>query len=161
MKLHPLAIGAIATGGGLIAIAALSPYRLVVGFKSGFPYPLVVRKVGTQQNGDPAFLERESADAFEAMQTAAMYDGVSLYISSAFRNFAHQALLYVQNKVTGIQTAIPGFSNHQQGVALDIDVGGDSYATNRTYLWLRQHAAEFGFRFTVAGEPWHISRGNG
>lgn len=165
-----IGIAALAVGGGLIALAALSPYRMAIGFKMGIPFPLVIRKVGVQQNGDDAFLERDSADAFERMQQAALMDGVSLYISTAFRTYGHQALLYLQNKPWlpgGTPTAIPGWSNHQEGLALDIDVGGANWKTNRTWLWLRAHAAEYGFRDTVyyPGHPkyeaWHWSRGNG
>ena len=49
----------------------------------------------------------------------------------------------------GNRAARPGFSNHQIGRALDIDLDSDSRA------WLGAHARAHGFYRTVKGEPWH------
>lgn len=57
--------------------------------------------------------------------------------------------------------APPGHSAHQSGRALDLEIGtpvDSAHAAEgrRTaiYLWLQQHAAEYGF-FGYQPEPWH------
>lgn len=147
-----LGVIAVAAGLGFVAYSLFSPYRVVIGFSKGVPYPLTVRKVGKLQNGDDAWLMPAAADAFEQMRDAAAAEGVTLYIASAFRSWDEQAVLKVKNIINGPQTAAPGYSNHQQGTTVDLDVGGWS---GRVYLWLTQNAQRFGFRRTVASEPWH------
>jgi D-alanyl-D-alanine dipeptidase len=48
-----------------------------------------------------------------------------------------------------------GNSNHGRGQALDINTGPTSTAT---YRWMAANASKFGFRRTVADEPWHWVR---
>ena len=61
--------------------------------------------------------------------------------------------------------AIPGTSEHQLGLAVDINADGVNSAGYEVYDWLDKHAHEYGFirRFPesktditgVANEPWH------
>lgn len=63
------------------------------------------------------------------------------------------------------KTAIPGTSEHQLGLAVDINADGVNSAGYEVYDWLDKHAHEYGFirRFPesktditgVANEPWH------
>ena len=46
--------------------------------------------------------------------------------------------------------AKPGYSNHQSGHALDLNARDPAVGA-----WLRAHAHEYGFRNTIASEPWH------
>lgn len=92
-----------------------------------------------------------SAAKFEAMRAAAAADGITLRLNSGFRSYAEQAILYARSFLPGEPVAAkPGFSNHQNGKAFDIDVKKDS-----TYQWLADNATRFGFRRTVASERWH------
>jgi LAS superfamily LD-carboxypeptidase LdcB len=50
------------------------------------------------------------------------------------------------------QVARPGRSNHQNGIAIDIDTGGFQ---TPLYLWMKAHAPDYGFIRTVSGEHWH------
>jgi hypothetical protein len=53
--------------------------------------------------------------------------------------------------------AKPGFSRHQNGIALDISTKGSKppkYIT-KVYEWLRNNAPQYGFVRTVRSEPWH------
>lgn len=54
-----------------------------------------------------------------------------------------------------LRPAKPGFSNHEGGVAVDIDLIDDNGHERLAKLWLEEHAAEFKFFPTVPGEPWH------
>jgi LAS superfamily LD-carboxypeptidase LdcB len=54
----------------------------------------------------------------------------------------------------GFNTAAPpGSSNHQNGIAFDIAVGGGS--GDPIYDWLKKNAPARGFIRTVNKEPWH------
>jgi hypothetical protein len=89
------------------------------------------------------------------MVAAAAANNVDVAINSGFRSFAEQAFLFqgFTNHVPGFNLAAqPGFSNHQNGIALDINVAGFG---GPTYNWLTQNATTFGFLRTVNGEPWH------
>lgn len=90
------------------------------------------------------------------MVAKAKTDGAHVAIVSGFRSFPEQALLFqgFQQGLPGFNLAArPGFSNHQNGIALDIDVGGGK--DTPIYRWLCANATSFGFVRTVNGEPWH------
>jgi LAS superfamily LD-carboxypeptidase LdcB len=84
------------------------------------------------------------------MQAAAAADGIALRIVSGFRTLERQAELYrAWRQGHGNRAARPGYSNHQAGRALDLDLDG-------TVLpWLQANARRHGFHPTVRGEPWH------
>ncbi len=95
-------------------------------------------------------------DPYLKMVAAARSAGTHVSIVSGFRSFPEQALLFqgFQQGLPGFnQAAKPGFSNHQNGIALDIDVGGSKETP--IYKWLANNATSFGFVRTVSGEPWH------
>lgn len=100
--------------------------------------------------------ERNTACAFNRMQEAYGREtgGGRLQINSAFRTMEQQRYLWncyqTQACNSGNLAAVPGFSNHQSGVALDISTGGGAY----DFLSRRAHA--FGFVRTVRSERWHF-----
>ncbi|RKH59846.1 M15 family metallopeptidase [Corallococcus llansteffanensis] len=99
-------------------------------------------------------LHRDAAAAFERMATAARESGQSLLVTSAWRSYRQQRSLWrLYRKGLGAQAARPGRSNHQRGLAVDLVVG--SHLESPTYEWLAGNACRFGFRRTVASEPWH------
>jgi LAS superfamily LD-carboxypeptidase LdcB len=96
-------------------------------------------------------VEARTARAFTAMAEAAANDGVELELTSGFRTNERQAELYDEYvHDAGALAAKPGYSNHQSGRALDINCWNWS-----VYEWLTAHAARYGFKRTVPGEPWH------
>lgn len=96
-------------------------------------------------------VEIETARAFLAMRRAAAEAGIELAIESGFRTHAHQAELYrAYRRGHGNKAARPGRSNHQSGRALDLVITSEA-----TLAWLEANAANFAFRRTVRGEPWH------
>jgi D-alanyl-D-alanine carboxypeptidase/Type IV secretion system pilin len=56
-------------------------------------------------------------------------------------------------------TALPGESNHQGGRAIDFAEAGLSRDGKKSeaYKWLSSNAARFGFKNSIASEPWHWS----
>lgn len=119
--------------------------RTVTGYRTGSPYSLKVVTVG----GKPTAIA--TAHAFSKWQAAADKAGVSLSINSGFRTMDQQKYLYdcYQTKRcnNGTLAARPGYSNHQNGEALDL-------ATS-SWSWVQRTAGQFGFRATVPGERWH------
>lgn len=95
-----------------------------------------------------------TALAFVRMAHAAHKDGVRLDVNSGWRSHAHQAALFADYKAGKRKAVVaqPGFSNHQNGRALDIETAGGS---NQAFAWLTAHARRFGFKRTVQSEPWH------
>jgi LAS superfamily LD-carboxypeptidase LdcB len=88
------------------------------------------------------------------MSSAARAAGVTLSVNSSFRDMSHQQALYA-GLLAGTRkdvVAMPGFSLHQSGRAVDVESAG---GTNTAFLWLTANAAKFGFKRTVPSEPWH------
>ena len=120
-----------------------------------------------------ARLRPEAHAAFLQMADAAAEEGLRLYSASPYRSYAAQERVYqryaAQQGVEAADTysARAGFSEHQTGLALDINVASLSAHFEETpeYAWLAEHCWEYGFilRFpqgkeALTGylfEPWH------
>ncbi len=121
-------------------------------------------------------LRKEANTALDKLFRAARADGVYLHIVSAYRSAAQQKYLYLRKlKKAGPGqqlVAKPGHSEHQLGTTIDVS-GSDpktvlktAFADTREGKWLRENAAQHGFRFTYTEatqektgfkpEPWHI-----
>lgn len=118
-------------------------------------------------------LRPEAAQAFRAMADQAGKDGISLRSVSAYRSYTHQTntynryLKYNRQVVVDTFSARPGHSEHQTGLALDINVANMAAHFERTpaYAWLQEHCAQYGFilryaqgKESITGysfEPWH------
>jgi hypothetical protein len=126
------------------------------GYTSGKSFAITVVQV------DGKKVERETANAYYVMATAAAADGVTLRIVSGFRTNAQQTYLYncYQNAWQGAGycascnncnlAAKPGYSNHQSGHALDLNTSDSGVCD-----WLTQNGATYGFERTVPSEKWH------
>lgn len=74
-------------------------------------------------------------------------------INSSYRSYAQQEALYqAYLNGTGALAAKPGTSDHNKGKALDIPNARDDAK-------LKAALEAEGFRFSVASERWHVSRG--
>lgn len=124
-------------------------------------------------------------DDLKSMLKAASDEGFNYWIASGYRSWEKQQQLVNEDvkkyKRSGMtegealsktlqETAMPGFSEHETGLALDIlctesskmDVTQENYAGN---VWLQQHCNEYGFilRYPkgkedithISYEPWH------
>ena len=118
-------------------------------------------------------LRPEAAQAFRAMAGAAREDGVTLYSVSAYRSYSQQANTYnrylgqYSRKTVDTFSARPGHSEHQTGLAVDINAASRKAHFEKTpaFAWLVEHCAEYGFilrydqgKEAVTGyrfEPWH------
>ncbi|MCI9170973.1 MAG: M15 family metallopeptidase [Lawsonibacter sp.] len=118
-------------------------------------------------------LRPEAARAFRAMADAARAEGVSLRSVSAYRSYAGQKVTYnnylkkYKRSVVDSFSARPGHSEHQTGLALDINAASSRahFENTPAFAWLKEHCAEYGFilrydqgKEAVTGyrfEPWH------
>jgi LAS superfamily LD-carboxypeptidase LdcB len=126
------------------AAAADARPQLAKGYRNGKQLRLRVVEV------DGLAVEVSTARAFRAMQRAAAASGIALRLVSGFRTFERQTELYRAWRLGyGNRAARPGYSNHQAGRALDIDLDHSVLA------WLQANARRHGFHRTVRGEPWH------
>lgn len=134
--------------GGGAALAGLAGY-VGVTYKNGSVSGLaLLRKI----DGVPITLGL--AGPFETMRAAAAADGIVLKLNSGFRSYAEQVLLYAKSLLPGEPVAAkPGYSNHQSGLAVDINTGGST--STSIYRWLEANAGAYGFKRTVPSEIWH------
>jgi hypothetical protein len=112
-------------------------------------------------------VDQRVAEAFLKMQADAKKDGVDIKINSAFRTPEEQEYFYCKYlNGTGNKAAKPGFSNHQSGVALDLNTKGvpndksirrstgKSTGQGDVWEWLNKNGAKYGFR-QIKIEHWH------
>ena len=109
--------------------------------------------------GGGRYLREDAGLSFVRLKVLADTQGVQLVVDSAFRSMEEQTLLWTQ-KAQGLLTQLvarPGWSNHQNGIALDIAV--QSSRSSPTYVWLSQNAPAFGWTNVGASyskpEYWH------
>ena len=120
----------------------------------------------------PGGLTAETEEAFSRLRDAAAADGYNIYCLSGFRSYSTQSQLYSyycsRDGATAADTysARPGHSEHQSGLALDVNSLEQDFAETPEGQWLAAHCAEYGFiirypadKESVTGymyEPWHI-----
>ncbi|MDY7232740.1 M15 family metallopeptidase [Hyalangium rubrum] len=123
--------------------------KQVTAYVQGKPSTITVVPVG---NGK--YMRADAAKNFMAMQKAAKAAGINLTATSGFRSMEEQKVLYQKYlNGTGNLAAKPGYSNHQNGISMDI--GGIGGYNTKAYNWLKNNAAKYGFKNDVAGEHWH------
>jgi LAS superfamily LD-carboxypeptidase LdcB len=117
-------------------------------------------------------LRAELKTAFAKMQKAARRDGVSLRIISGFRSYASQKSVYASKiRQYGFATAEkrsarPGHSEHQTGLAIDVNSISQAWGRSKEGRWVAKNAHKYGFivrypegKTRVTGyayEPWHL-----
>lgn len=131
--------------------------------------------------GTDVQMDYRVAPYYTAMYNAAKEDGIILTPYSGYRSYDRQKRNYnnLTEKYMGeynlsredaaakAATVIlpPGTSEHNLGLAMDVCNTYDSFATQKEYKWLTEHAHEYGFilRYEaekqpitgIVPEPWH------
>ena len=147
--------------------------------KSYVPTDLRFPNVSQRVPGNESMkLRDEAATAVEKMFADAKKDGLNLEVSSGYRSYSFQVSLYggyVQTQgqaEADTQSARPGYSEHQTGLALDIQPADgrchleECFQDTAEGKWVKEHAYKYGFimrytptKQTVTGytyEPWHF-----
>ena len=112
---------------------------------------LVVNKTYSVPSSYGNGLTKTTKNAFNEMKTAAAADGISLKIVSGFRSYKTQKNLY-NNYVkrdgktkADTYSARAGHSEHQTGLAMDINRAGSAFNGTPEAKWLSNNAYKFGF----------------
>ena len=117
-------------------------------------------------------MRKEAAKALERLFKAAKEDGIRLYVLSGYRSFNLQKEIYDERVRTrgedyaNSYVAIPGTSEHQTGLAMDIANKQHNFQNSKEERWLKRNAFKFGFiiRYPIEKEkitgynyePWHV-----
>lgn len=102
-------------------------------------------------NYNPGGLTSETAAAFAKLQQAAKQDGIYLWCASGFRSYGYQQSLYNNyvardgKAAADRYSARPGHSEHQTGLALDVNNPSSDFNNTAEAKWLAAHCAEYGF----------------
>lgn len=127
---------------------------------------------------EKALLRQEAALALEKMFEAAKNDNISLFAVSGYRSYKRQEEVFNAESVKSGEeyaksvVAIPGQSEHQTGLAMDISAESvqfdliESFEDTAEGQWLAEHAHEYGYilrypkgKEEITGysfEPWHF-----
>lgn len=138
--------------------------------------PAIPLRLG--QDSKEMQLRGPAADALTRMYEAARAEDLKLMVSSAYRSYSYQDNLYnyyvkQQGQATAdSQSARPGHSEHQTGLAVDIEPASRTceiqacFADTPEGKWVAENAYKYGFiiRYTdgkqsTTGyiyEPWHL-----
>ncbi len=133
---------------------------------------LIVNKSYSVPENYGEALTEEFVGAFSRMKSAADADGIELLIVSGFRSWKLQEALFKMHSEQDGQTralmrnAKPGYSEHQTGLAADLNLAEEKFDQTREFTWLNENAWKYGFilRYTKDGtsytgfdyQPWHF-----
>jgi len=112
------------------------------------------------------YLDKECYEAFKLMAKDAMLNNLNLRIISAYRSYEYQNNLYNKylkedkKEVVDTYSARPGHSEHQTGLAVDIDNIYNSYTNfenTKEFNWVKDNCYKYGFILRYPKEKEHIT----
>ena len=117
-------------------------------------------------------LTNETVNLFNSMISAASLDGINLYQVSGYRSYYDQQYIYNNYVKRDGQaeadrySARAGHSEHQTGMAIDVNSLYQSFENTNEGIWLNNNCYKYGFiirypkgKEEITGymfEPWHI-----
>lgn len=117
------------------------------------------------------------AKELQIMFATAKNDGINLIAISGYRSYEYQQVVYneslmsVGEEETRKFVALPGTSEHQTGLAMDVLSSeyytlDEGFENTEAFRWLKEHISEYGFiiryprgKEDITGyeyEPWHL-----
>lgn len=143
------------------------------------PTDLVLPDVATRYPaGEASLVASSTAKALEHLFAGAKLDNINLMLTSGYRSYAYQTDVYngyvssIGRVETDKVSARPGYSEHQTGLAADIEPTNYKceldacFATTPEGKWLVANAYKYGFiirypadKTAATGysfEPWHV-----
>lgn len=121
---------------------------------------------------NPGGLTSDTLNAFYAMQAAAAVEGLNIYVASGLRTYNDQYIIYNNYVARDGQaeadtySARPGHSEHQSGLAFDLNWIDNAFEYTAEGQWLNANAYKYGFilrypkgKTDQTGyiyEPWHF-----
>ena len=133
---------------------------------------LIVNKTyGLPKDYNPG-VDPTALSAAKKMFADAAKEGLDLYISSSFRSYSRQNTLYNNyaaqdgKAAADRYSARPGYSEHQTGLAFDLNSVDSSFENTKECAWVAKNCYKYGFiirypkgKESITGymyEPWHI-----
>ncbi len=125
--------------------------------------------------GKPFLLTQAAAKSWRDMVQAAQQENIHLHPYSGFRSYLHQKRLIEHHLKNGrsiddilTHIALPGFSEHHTGFAVDIHAPNrplleEAFENTLEFHWLQKNANRFHFylsyprhnKMGIIYEPWH------
>ncbi|MBX9972664.1 D-alanyl-D-alanine carboxypeptidase family protein [Cytobacillus firmus] len=127
---------------------------------------------------EKSYMRQDAAQALEKLFTGALNEGVELFAVSGYRSFTRQSQVFEAEvnrvgKEKAVQAvAIPGSSEHQTGLTMDISSRSanlelsEEFGETNEGKWLAENAHRYGFilrypkgKEAITGykfEPWHF-----
>lgn len=136
--------------------------------------PKDLESISLKYANSDKYLKKEARIAFESLSEDASKLGYRIVAVSAYRDYNYQNQLfnyYVEEK--GLEYALdcsakPGHSEHQTGLALDVEGENkdyDNFENSKAFIWIKDNAHKYGFilrypkgKEDITGfkyEPWH------
>lgn len=117
-------------------------------------------------------IDKEAYNKWLEMKSDSDAIGLKLYIASGYRSYGYQKDLYQKYllkdgvELTDTYSARPGHSEHQSGLAFDLNSVDSSFAATNEGRWIKENAHLYGFiirypqdKTNETGykyEPWHL-----
>lgn len=120
-------------------------------------------------------LNKEAYESFKIMAKVMKEDNLHIRIVSAYRSYNYQENLYNNylkydpKEIVDTYSARPGYSEHQTGLAIDVDntlINYDKFHLTQEFTWMKNNAYKYGFilrygidQQKITGykyEPWHF-----
>ena len=128
--------------------------------------PKNISKINSKYSKDNSqqYLSKVAQVAFEEMCENAIKDGKYLLANSAYRSYQDQQdvyntylKLYGQTYVNNY-VAVPGYSEHQTGLALDVAARDYSiFEASPEFVWMKENAYKYGFILRYPKEKQEIT----
>ena len=135
--------------------------------------PIINKTYGLPSGYGARGLTKDTSAAWKKMKEDAAAEGITLKVLSAYRNYGYQEELFNKKVASAgeqqalITTEKAGHSEHQAGIALDVNYLKESFAQTKEYEWLNRNCYKYGFiirypegKTEYTGyvfEPWHIT----
>ena len=122
--------------------------------KNGVTYidgVLVVNKTYSLPDNYGNGLTSTTTSAFYKMQAASKLENLNIYLSSGFRSYSTQDRIYNNyvardgKEAADTYSARPGYSEHQSGLAFDVNQINDTFNDSAEAKWLANNCYKYGF----------------
>ena len=116
--------------------------------------------------------DAEASEKLNVMFAEAKRDGIHLFVKSGYRSYIDQKIIYngyvKRDGKEGADrySARPGHSEHQTGLAFDLNSTANSFANTKEAAWIAANCYKYGFivrypkgKEDITGyiyEPWHV-----
>lgn len=137
-----------------------------------------IKYFATDRTSSSRYMREEAASAFHKLVESAALEEIEILMTTAYRSYDFQAILYnsyVENEgqeAADKFSAKPGQSEHQTGLSVDVSSASVDYKLTTSFRdtkegkWLAENAHKYGFiirypegKEDITGyiyEPWHI-----